>query len=314
MPASLWTLNVWDLGVLALTAIGLAATLQAAGAVVFSRLFSGLFSGLFEAELPAAGERIDRLARLAALSGIAAAVMRQLLLAGVLAGSAAGLVDVRVHEMLLTSDAGTATCLRALALLLIAACATRAGAGARLLTTAGAVLAIASFAFVGHTAANPFRLALAPLLLMHLSLAAFWFGGLVPLRFVLATEPVAAAARILEAYSRYATRLVPGIAAAGLALALLLTPEPMRLVASAYGQILAIKLALFALLMVLAALNKMRWVPAFANGDERARLAARNALRRSIAAEAILIVLVLAATAALTGLTGPPGAESAAGW
>ena len=45
----------------------------------------------------------------------------------------------------------------------------------------GTALTIASFAVMGHTATSDWRWLLAPLLMLHLAAAAFWFGGLAPL-------------------------------------------------------------------------------------------------------------------------------------
>jgi putative copper resistance protein D len=61
------------------------------------------------------------------------------------------------------------------------------------------------------------------------------------------------------------------------------------------------KLTLVGLLLALAALNKLRLSPRLAAGD----LAAAQALRRSIAAEAWLAALIVAVTAVMTA-TGAP--------
>jgi putative copper export protein len=55
------------------------------------------------------------------------------------------------------------------------------------------------------------------------------------------------------------------------------------------------------MLMVLAVLNRWRWVPALAAGV----VPARAALRRSLTGEYLLIAAVLAATAALTTFYSP---------
>ena len=55
------------------------------------------------------------------------------------------------------------------------------------------------------------------------------------------------------------------------------------------------------MLMGFAALNKWRWVPGLAAN----LVASRAALRRSIAAEYLLIVIVLAVTAVLTTFYSP---------
>src|SRR2546430_16480040 len=63
------------------------------------------------------------------------------------------------------------------------------------------------------------RLLLAPLLLVHLMLAAFWFGSLWPLRQLCALEPRAQAARVIEAFSSGAPWLGPLIPPAGAGIA-----------------------------------------------------------------------------------------------
>src|SRR2546430_16504443 len=68
------------------------------------------------------------------------------------------------------------------------------------------------------------RLLLAPLLLVHLMLAAFWFGSLWPLRQLCALEPRAQAARVIEAFSSGALWLVPLIPLAGAGIAAVLLP------------------------------------------------------------------------------------------
>jgi putative copper resistance protein D len=68
-----------------------------------------------------------------------------------------------------------------------------------------------------------------------------------------------------------------------------------------YGLLLRAKLGLFALLMVLAAVNRWRLTPALAASVAPAR----SALRRSIVAEYLLITVVLAVTAMLTTLYSP---------
>jgi putative copper resistance protein D len=67
---------------------------------------------------------------------------------------------------------------------------------------------------------------------------------------------------------------------------------------TAYGFSLMAKVAGFSTLMALAALNKWRLGPAIARGDE----VSVAAFCRSIAAEWLLIVAVVAVTAAMTAL------------
>ena len=95
---------------------------------------------------------------------------------------------------------------------------------------------------------------------------------------------------------------MPLIAVAGVAMAWILTGGP-GIFRHVYGELLLLKLLLFGLLMVLAAGNKWRLVPALA-APARAVNAA-SALRRSVAAEFVLMAGVLTVTATLTTLYSP---------
>jgi putative copper resistance protein D len=78
--------------------------------------------------------------------------------------------------------------------------------------------------------------------------------------------------------------------------------------ATDYARVLLIKIALFAMMLGLAALNRFSLTPRLAAAaDERAAAAAIAALRRSIAIETGRAALVLVAVAAL-GVMEPPSA------
>ena len=131
-----------------------------------------------------------------------------------------------------------------------------------------------SFVLTGHTAVHQRRL-LAPLLILHVSIVAFWFGSLGPLRLVLRLEPPATAAAVLTRFSVAAVWLVPLIAVAGAGMALLLLPDVAAL-RQPYGLALLTKASLFALLMALAAMNRLRLVPALAGAAGASRCVARS--------------------------------------
>ena len=82
---------------------------------------------------------------------------------------------------------------------------------------------------------------------------------------------------------------------------MLLTGNPLDALASPYGALFAVKLALFASLLGLAAFNKLRLVPALRAGDAVA--AAR--LRRSIGLEFAVVLAILVTTATLTTIASP---------
>src|ERR1700733_6935784 len=172
------------------------------------------------------------------------------------------------------------------------------GPARRRLALIGAAAIIASFALTGHTAVNAWRALLAPLLLTHIAIVTFWFGSLAPLRQVLRLEPAAQAAAAVARFSALAVWLVPPIAVAGIGMALLLLPDAAAL-RRPYGLMLLTKVALFALLMGLAAVNRLRLAPALARSQ------AREPPRRTLALEFVLICVVLAVTALLTGRYSP---------
>jgi putative copper resistance protein D len=166
----------------------------------------------------------------------------------------------------------------------------------------GGLMVAASFGFVGHVQDDPHSLFLHALLLLHLLAAAFWIGSLWPLlRLATVPEPPRVAA-VMERFGRLAVYFVVSLLAAGVVLSALLLEDPMALVATAYGRLLLAKLALVGALLGFAALNKWRLVPALAAGAP----GAGRRLQRSIAAEAGLVVLILAATGLLTSAFSPP--------
>jgi copper transport protein len=91
--------------------------------------------------------------------------------------------------------------------------------------------------------------------------------------------------------------------AAGVVLAVVQVEQPSALLDTAYGRVLLIKLALLAVLFVLAAFNRWRLTRPAASGDARG---ARR-LARTIAAEVAMVLLILAVVACWR-FTPPPRA------
>jgi copper resistance protein D len=281
-----------DLIVLALRAFSFGAALQAVGAFAFLSLFGTLLS--------ASAESVRGLARATAGVAIVAVVAYQAAEPARLTGSFSGVLDGSLQAALLASAAGAATAVRTLGLAMIWMGMRGRYRAAQALGSSGAVLVIASFTLLGHTASHDRHWLLAALLMVHLSVAAFWFGALLPLRLVSMRETANGIRTILERFSRIAVRSVPTIFFAGLAMAWMLLPGLASL-RTPYGLLLLAKVGGFTMLMVLAALNKWRWVPALAAGDGRAP----GALRRSVSAEWVLIVTVITITAWMTGVYSP---------
>ncbi|MEI6559276.1 MAG: CopD family protein [Rhodospirillaceae bacterium] len=252
---------------------------------------------------PAGVATLIKLAALLALTGAVAAL-------GLGAASAAGLPlaalgdDITVWRAGLGGRLGTATAVGAAGLtILVAGLAAGTGTGARRAITLGALAATLSLTLTGHAAGAPPRLLAMPVVALHGLAAAFWIGSLWPLAVTLRRQPAAEAAIVVRRFSRLALLAMLLLVLAGAALSLLQaqgSPDPL---ATDYGRLWLLKLGAVALLLGLAALNKLRLTPALARQDT----GAPRALRRSIAAEAALAALVVALTAGL-GATPPPRA------
>lgn len=173
-------------------------------------------------------------------------------------------------------------------------------------TTPLALLAVAlglgSFALSGHVVTAASRGLTVPLLLAHVIPVAFWVGSLVPLRWALRAPPVEANLLVAR-FSRVALVAVPVLAAAGLGIAALQIERLEALVATPYGRLVLVKVALVGGLVGLAALNRLWLTPALVRGEARAP----ERLSRSILVEGLLVGAIVALTGALS-TTPPPRA------
>lgn len=288
----------WTAATLLVTAGAYGISLAAAGTVLFRLTFPDLPAGL--------ARSVDSLTLGLAVTALLLNGLRLAVQAGFLAGSGpAGMADLQLLAFIAGGPVGSATGWRAAGLLLLCALPLAGGgvlrrpAGAA--TLAGALLVCLSFLAIGHSTGQP-RLLLAPLLLLHLLGIAFWIGALAPLYRAAGTmEPLAAAA-LMHRFGRLAGWAVAVLLLAGLGLAILLVGSIQALTDSGYGRLLLVKIALVAALLVLAAGNKLRLVPALRQG--KAATVAR--LRRSIAAEMLLAALIVLLTASLVTLEQAP--------
>jgi putative copper export protein len=278
-------------------ALGFALLLQSAGALLFVMVFGGA--------LAHSGAGIARLARNAACAALALLALQCALELARMAGDWAGIGDPALRHIALSSSTARALGVRAAALVGLLVALTGAGAQPRGrvrsgLALAGVLFAAGSFTLTGHTSVSAYRWLLAPLLLVHILVLAFWFGALWPLARVTRAEEARTAAAVLARFSAAAIRLVPLIALAGAGLALLLLPDAAALL-EPYGRLLLLKVALFVALMGLAALNRLRLVPQIERGAARAL----RVLRASMAAEYLLISAAIAVAAVMTGFYSP---------
>jgi putative copper resistance protein D len=289
-------LDAWT-QVMVLAAAGFyASSLLAVGTLLFKLGFP---------DLPARHMAfLNRIALVSIWTGITLVLLQWPLQAGFLGG---GTLSYALDPMLLgivfESAQGTRMVLAVSGLLLLHTLLFRHRAW-QFLGLAGGVLVLLAFVQIGHTRGEP-RWLLGGLLLAHLATVSFWIGALLPL-YRVALEPDCQdhPGGILTRFGRLATTAVSLLLLAGAALALLLAGGITPLFTTAYGQILLLKITLVALLLGLAALNKLRLVPAY----ERGNSSAPRRLRRSIVMETLLVIAVLLITALLTTTSSPnPG-------
>ena len=142
----------------------------------------------------------------------------------------------------------------------------------------------------------------------HLLAAGAWLGALPPLVLCIAHAPASGTLeRLARRFSMLGIACVGILIATGIVNALLLVGSFAALFGTSYGQLLDVKLALFAAMLAIAAVNRGSLTPRLAHDDAARRALARNA-RREIAA-GIGIVAVVAALGTMV-----PGAHQSPRW
>jgi putative copper export protein len=287
-----------DSVVLALRALSYVAIFQAIGNALFLDVFGARLCAPVE-------ERVRTLARIAAVAALCLTVLHYVLTPARMAGNLGATFDPSLSELLRESDAGTAHIVRIVGLAVLFLALDRRTRLNTIAMRAAVSLAVVSFVLMGHTVIHPLRWLLAPLLLVHVAVAAFWFGALLPLREVAAREAPERREAVIAEYSRFAIRLVPWVLICGAVIALVFVRSVAEL-ATAYGAMVIGKTAAFGLLMYLAALNRRRLSADVAAGAVRA-------FQRTAVAEWSLLAAVLVATALMTALYAPAHLEGAFG-
>ncbi len=284
----------WDVAALLAKAMTYAGTLSAAGGVFFIAYSDALLQNPERS-------RVRRLLAVSVAAAAIASIATILLLAASMGGDVAGMFDKSFIGMLLGGGQGRAGGIRILGL----AAAILAMSTSRRLQAAamiGAVLAATSFAWVGHVHALQPNTVATLVLCLHLLGAAFWLGALTPLLIVTRSADGARLGLIAARFGAVALGVVAALIAAGAALLWMLIADAAKFWSSAYGWMLAGKLLTVAVLLSIAARNKLTLTPRLLAGDVRAVAD----FKRSIKAEMLLGAAVLLITAAFTTITGPP--------
>jgi putative copper export protein len=218
------------------------------------------------------------------------------LLVRVLVLSAGDATEPTVWAAVMRSRIGDAFYIRVAGLLLVASLAAQWRI-APALAGAGIVAVVASYAALGHSMLYRPRQELAALVTLHLGAVAFWAGSLPPLAWV-AARGGAAAAGLVEDWSRMAAFVVALVLATGAVLAVLLLASPAQAFTSWYGNAFLAKIALVALTIGLAARHKLALAPDLASG----RTGSAERLSRSITLEIAAMILIFYAAAELVSV------------
>lgn len=158
-----------------------------------------------------------------------------------------------------------------------------------------------ALAATGHAASAQPRYLTTPAVFLHGVSLAFWIGALLPLAFAM-RGPRETAINVLMRFSRVIPFAVIALLVSGLLLATIQLERLDALWTTAYGRVLAIKLALVATLLLLALWNRLWLTPRIGKGGR-----ARRLMRRSIMAELVLVVAILGVVG-LWRFTPPPRA------
>lgn len=276
-------------------AVHFAACLAALGTAGFAMLAAG----------PArTGQAFDR-----RLKWLAAAALAAALLSGALWFSlvARRILDVSLGGLLWDdglASVATDTRFGRVALLRLALAAV---AGAALLlprwrwpAVAASAALTASIAWTGHAGAGTGSLGAMLIVsdVVHLVAAGLWLGGLPALAMVLVhgwRDPARAeaATRATLRFSTLAIACVAALAASGLTNSAILLGWPVDPLASSYGRILAVKVALFASMLILATVNRYRLTPRLPGPRAIRRLTATTLAETGLGAGVVLLVGLL---------------------
>ena len=259
-----------------------------------------------------------------AVLGVLFSVASMVMMASAMSGET-DFAELRPHieMMVLETDVGLAWVVRLIALVvggLVVIFNQRAPGLSLLIASIAGAIALASLAWNGHGAMDEGDLRFWHFItdIWHLLASGAWFGALVALALMakinaLQTEErIRLLARAVRRFEWVGAVIVVVITVTGVVNYLFIVgPTLDDLLLSTYGILLSIKIALFAGMLVLAALNRFHLGPFLERSlrDGQYRVAA-NALRRSVVVELAAAVLIVGLVAWLGTLS--PGMEMGA--
>ena len=272
-----------------LRAAAFVATLQAAGLPWFAASCRRARVGAIAS--------VDDLARVSAMLAVLLVVTHRGLDAGRLAGEWSGVLDLHLQGMVWSGRPGLSSIVCEMGLLAVAVGAGRPLRWGRHVGCVGALVVVGSFALTGHTTEASHSGLARGLVALHVGIAAFWVGAVAGLYRLARQSAPNAVAQAAARFSQTAMWLVPLILPVGSLLIWALLPD-LSALRTPYGCFLLVKAVGFFGLILLAAMNRLRNLPALAAGAPVALLR----FKRVLVAEYVILGSVLAATSTMTSL------------
>lgn len=209
-------------------------------------------------------------------------------------GDSALAFDPAMRWMAFETAMGQALAVRVIATLVILF----TGLGWLLLSVPAALILISSYLLEGHTVAYSDTGLLPTLLFVHLVAACWWIGSLVPLWVATVRMPDEQLVALVFRFGQISAGMVITLVLGGSLLLGNLSGWQIDLTNS-YQQAFAIKLATFAGIMLIAAVNKFALTPLLERKPERGR----KLLQLSISIEIAVALLIAATTAVATSFS-----------
>lgn len=213
-----------------------------------------------------------------------------------------GMFDFEIFKIVIDSPIGDSTLYRILGLIILLIGLCFIGILHNFIGAIAVLMIGWSFTQIGHLSnIEPSLIKL--LLILHLLGIAFWIGAFVPLyRAANGLLPDNETADLAHRFGQLAVYIVVGLFIAGVIMAFNLLASPSQLFSTVYGRTLGFKILIFFTLLGLAALNKLRLVPALKTSQPNAA----KRLRQSIMLESLLVGAIFIITAILTTVTQLP--------
>jgi putative copper resistance protein D len=190
----------------------------------------------------------------------------------------------------------------AMAVILAGCLACHRFAPARGLALASSLGLIAALAWTGHAGSTPGAAGILHLTadIFHLFAAAAWIGGLVSLVVLLSVarhgQSLAGASLARDATQRFSTMGIASVIvvfATGMINAWILVGSWHGLIATGYGRLLMLKIALFAVMLLIAAINRF-WLTPRLGSQPRGELPLLRQLTRNSLIEIALALVIFA--------------------